>query len=364
MHKILVIEDEYSIREAILEFLEAENFEGIEAENGKIGLEKARKHLPDLIICDVMMPELSGYDVLAGLRKDPIMATIPFIFLTAKADKTDMREGMQLGADDYITKPFTYKELMGAIRTRLEKKQVIEKKAQEKLEGLRQSIAVSLPQELLIPLISVSELAKTLEDEHEKIAPSNILEIAQQIQRDTQKLYRLINNFLLYAELEIAATDPNRIKQMLSRGVIYTKDIISEASLQKVKQFSRKGDLHLHLQDAKIKMSKADLEKMIEETVDNACKFSLPGTPVHVSGILDGDNYTLQVMDNGRGMSADKINALGGYIQFERRLYDQQGVGLGLSIVKRLAEFYGGKMTIESIENQQTIVIITLPSIP
>jgi two-component system, sensor histidine kinase and response regulator len=361
--KILVIEDEPSIREAILEMLEAENFQTVEAENGKIGLEMAQIHLPDLIICDIMMPELNGHEVLANLRKDNATATIPLIFLTAKADKTDMREAMQLGADDYITKPFTCKELLGAVNSRLEKQKILEKQTQQKLDGLRQSIAISLPQELLIPLTSISELAKTLGDEYDQIQPSSIWEIAQQIQSDSQRLYRLINNFLLYAELELAATDPSRIKQMLSRGSLSTREIIAETAIQKVKQFSRKADLHLHLQPAELRISKADLEKIIEEIVDNACKFSLPGTSVHVSSIFENNILTISVIDNGRGMTAEQISALGGYIQFDRRLYDQQGAGLGLSIVKRLAEFYGGNVTIESEPNEQTIVTITLPGI-
>ncbi|HEY9891968.1 MAG TPA: EAL domain-containing protein [Candidatus Sericytochromatia bacterium] len=126
MKTILVIEDEEFVRENILELLDAEGFEAFGAENGKIGFELAKVKVPDLILCDVMMPGLDGYGVLTALRQDSVLASIPFIFLTAKASKSDLRQGMELGADDYLTKPFTRAELLGAIGTRLKKQAAVE----------------------------------------------------------------------------------------------------------------------------------------------------------------------------------------------------------------------------------------------
>ncbi|MDP8965696.1 MAG: EAL domain-containing protein [Cyanobacteriota bacterium] len=126
MKKILVIEDEEFVRENILELLDAEGFDVFGAQNGHIGVDLAKAKMPDLILCDVMMPGLDGYGVLTTIRQDPLMAAIPFIFLTAKAAKADFRQGMELGADDYITKPFTRAELLGAIGTRLKKQAAVE----------------------------------------------------------------------------------------------------------------------------------------------------------------------------------------------------------------------------------------------
>lgn len=121
MKKILVIEDEELLRANTVQILELEDFITIEANNGWIGIKLAQEHLPDLILCDVMMPGVDGYGVLAALRQNPATATIPFIFTTAKASKADLRQGMNLGADDYLTKPITADELLSAISTRLEK---------------------------------------------------------------------------------------------------------------------------------------------------------------------------------------------------------------------------------------------------
>jgi EAL domain-containing protein (putative c-di-GMP-specific phosphodiesterase class I)/FixJ family two-component response regulator len=127
MPKILIIEDEEAVRENILDLLEAEDFETLAAANGRIGIHLAICEVPDLILCDMMMPEIDGYGVLRALRQDPSTATIPFIFLTAKSAKSDFRQGMDMGADDYITKPFSRAELLSAIINRLEKYATLKK---------------------------------------------------------------------------------------------------------------------------------------------------------------------------------------------------------------------------------------------
>jgi len=122
MKKILVIEDNDAVREEIAVILGFESFEVVAAENGRVGLERLRHARPDLVLCDLMMPELDGYSTLEALRRDPRFATVPFICLTARAERVDMRRAMELGADDYITKPFTAEELLAAVNAGLEKR--------------------------------------------------------------------------------------------------------------------------------------------------------------------------------------------------------------------------------------------------
>lgn len=135
---ILIIEDNDDIRESTAEILELAGYEVFKADNGKTGVELAQKHLPGLILCDIMMPELDGYGVLYLLNKNPQTANIPFIFLTAKAERLDMRKGMEMGADDYLTKPFDDIELLNAIESRLVKKSQQEAFYSRSLENLKQ----------------------------------------------------------------------------------------------------------------------------------------------------------------------------------------------------------------------------------
>lgn len=136
--KILIIEDNADIRESSVEILELAGYEVLEADNGKTGVELAQQQLPDMILCDIMMPELDGYGVLYLLSKNEETDNIPFIFLTAKAERGDVRKGMEMGADDYLTKPFDDMELLNAIESRFNKKGKIEIFYSKSFENLKQ----------------------------------------------------------------------------------------------------------------------------------------------------------------------------------------------------------------------------------
>ncbi|MBD1936985.1 response regulator [Microcoleus sp. FACHB-68] len=361
MTKILIIEDESEIRENIRELLEAENFKAIGAENGKIGLQLAAEHLPDLILCDVMMPEIDGYAVLEALRQDPVTATIPFIFLTAFADKAQTRKGMELGADDYVSKPCTIKELLRTITARLEKQAAIERQQTQKLEKLRSSIILSLPHELRTPLNGIMAFSELLLDDFNSLEPSEVREMLEHIHLSGKRLYRLTQNFLLYAELELIATDTERVQGLKNSETSFVKTIIKNAAASHAKQVCRAPDLHLDIEETSVKISPERLMKLVEELVDNAFKFSETGTPVKVASRIENNQFILSVTNQGRGMTAQQIAEVGAYMQFERKIYEQQGTGLGLSLSKRLAELHGGELTIESVPDQETTVFVMLP---
>ncbi|CAN5828848.1 N/A [soil metagenome] len=130
MAKILVIEDKAGVRDSIVDILNAEDFIVDSAANGEEGLRQIHEFKPDLVICDIMMPVLDGFGVLKQIRQDPGLATLPFVFLTAKAERVDFRDGMDLGADDYLTKPFTRDDLLRMIQTRLGAQRAVEEKNQ------------------------------------------------------------------------------------------------------------------------------------------------------------------------------------------------------------------------------------------
>lgn len=143
MKKILLIEDNQSIRENTAEILELANYKVYTAENGKVGVEAALEHKPDLIICDIMMPVLDGYGVLHLIHKNPGLQNTPFIFLTAKTERADIRRGMELGADDYLTKPFMETELLTAIESRLRKVDLMKQEFSADLQGLDQLMRIN-----------------------------------------------------------------------------------------------------------------------------------------------------------------------------------------------------------------------------
>ena len=363
MSKILVIEDEQYIRENIVEMLEVENYTVLAAENGKIGVDLAQKNVPDLILCDVMMPELDGYYVLSELRSHSTTQTIPLIFLTAKTTREDMRLGMDLGADDYLTKPFTRDELLGAITTRIVKQVAVERKSQEKLDKLRSSISQSLPQEFRTPLNGIISLSRYMIEDFDTIDKAEALEILEEIYFSGQLLHRLTQNFLLYAKLMQIESNPKRFKMLQElKEEAQTEEIIAAVAREKAKEIKREHDLRLDLCSATASLSLTKIKKITEEIVDNAFKFSQAGTLVKVETSLDEQGFHLQISDDGRGMSTSQLNQLGAYVQFERPLYEQKGSGLGLTIAKLMVELHGGNLSIESTPGKFTSVHITLPS--
>jgi DNA-binding response OmpR family regulator len=154
MKLILVIEDNFDVRENIIEILELGNYTVITADNGRRGVELAQQEKPDLIICDIMMPELDGYGVLHLLSKSPKTASIPFVFLTAKTERADIRKGMSLGADDYLTKPFDDIELLDAVEIRLQRHQLIKNNSLNDFHSINQLILDARGTEGLESLIS------------------------------------------------------------------------------------------------------------------------------------------------------------------------------------------------------------------
>jgi len=361
MSTILIIEDEEGIRENIYELLSAEDFEVLLAENGKTGIQLAQQQRPDLIICDIMMPEVDGYGVLNQLRQNLSTEAIPFIFLTAKSAKADLRQGMESGADDYLSKPFTREALLRAIAARFEKQGVLERQSQKKLDELRGQICHSLPHELYTPLNGIIASSSFFINEYDDIDRDEALEILQDIHTSSQRLYRLTKNFLLYAELELMANDPARLQALQSREVkSESQPLIFDVVHQKAKQVNREADLELNLQGTKIYMSEANLRKLIEEIVDNAFKFSPPGTAVSICDRVETNRVILTITDHGRGMTSEQIANLGAYMQFERKLYEQQGSGLGLAIAQCLAQLHGGDLTVKSSPGKETTVRVSL----
>ncbi|MBW4684388.1 MAG: response regulator [Komarekiella atlantica HA4396-MV6] len=363
MNKILVIEDDINVRQNILDLLDAEDFNVIGAENGLLGLQLAQEEIPDLILCDVMMPELDGHEVLKALRQNQLTAMIPLIFLTAKSDKTDFRQGMELGADDYIIKPFRRAELLAAITCRLEKQTVINQQSQKKLNDLRNSITLSLPHEMRTPLNGILGFSQLLMEESDSLDSQAIREMAEGIYKSGERLFKLIQNFLLYAELEIMATEPQQIKLLQSQQTVFPTSTLTNLMIEKAKHAGREADLQVDLHACHIKISPTKIYKIIEELIDNALKFSSQGTPILVTSKSVNNTFNLCFIDCGRGMTADQIVELGAYQQFERKLYEQEGSGLGLIIAKRLVELHGGTLKIQSQPKEKTIVQIMLPCI-
>jgi two-component system, sensor histidine kinase and response regulator len=356
MKKVLVIDDSPEIRMIIEETLGMFGFATLSAEDGERGVDLARTELPDLIICDVQMPKMNGFETFAKLRENEATAAIPFMFLSGAVDRPQVRRGMEMGADDYLTKPFTPSELLAAVNARLEKKAEIERQSEKKLDELRGKMTLALPHELRTPLNGIMGLASILIDDHTTAKPDEVKETAEHIYTSALRLHRLIENFLAYAQIELMAKDARSVLANASGSAADAEAGISEAAREVAQRFHRGDDLRLNVQPGVMAVIPDNFKKIIEELVDNAFKFSEPGKAVSVFGALDSSQYRVRVVNEGRGMTAQQIAAIAPHVQFERERYEQQGAGLGLIIAKRLTELNGGRFHIESTPGGETTV--------
>jgi two-component system, sensor histidine kinase and response regulator len=363
MNKILVIEDDTHVRNNIIELLNAEGYSSIGAKDGEEGARLAWETIPDLIICDILMPNMDGYAVLARLKKEPRTITIPFLYLSALQERRDMRKGMRLGADDFITKPFTREELLDAVRVGLEKHQAIVEQVQRKLTDLRENIFHALPHELLTPLSVVLGFSELIIDNLENMEPSQVRDMAQDIHAAGLRLMRLVQNYLFLVDLDLISSDPQRIHELREREFSSAEAIITEIGLSKARQEGREEQLILSVDETSLKIAETSLQKIIEELLDNAFRYSVAGSPVSLVGkrVASQDVYRLEVTDQGQGMAMHQIRAIDLGLQETPERYDQQGTGMGLLIVKRLVDIYGGSLNIRSTVGLGTTVEILFP---
>lgn len=365
MKKILVIDDAEFILESTSTLLGFEGYEIMTAPDGLSGIELALQSQPDLILCDISMPGLDGYGVLERVRTHTSTRTLPFIFLTAYTDKANMRAGMEKGADDYLVKPFTREELLSAIEAQWKKSSIVEQHLQQKVEEVSKNISSALPHEFRTVLNQISGSAKFMLANAESIDGDDISEISNDIIQSAQRLLKITENYLIYARIEAITGNPAKRDFLRTFHTDEPYAVMIDIASNIAGKYDRYLDLSLEsdLTDICIEMSTESFYKVVDELIDNAFKFSNEGTKVSINAELVDGFVKFTIIDKGRGMSTEQINSIGAYIQFERQIYEQQGVGLGLMISKKIVEIHSGTFFIESSNNEGTKVEFTIPGV-
>lgn len=365
MKKILVIDDADFILESTSTLLRFEGYDVYTAGDGIVGVEAAIQYRPDLVLCDISMPGLDGYGVLEKLRSTPDTSTTPFIFLTAFTEKANMRAGMERGADDFLVKPYSRDELIAAIDAQWNKHKLIEKQVKEKVEEVGRNVTYALPHEFRTVLNQVVGSAKYLQSKAESAIPDEINEISNDIIQSSERLLKITENFLIYVQIESIASNEDRKKQLRTFLTDEPCAVLADIADNISQKYDRYNDLTIeeYIEDLSIEMSSENFNKVATELLDNAFRFSSKGNPVKLRMWTANDYMFVSIADYGRGMSQEQINSVGAYIQFERSIYEQQGVGLGLVISKRLIELHDGSFGILSEEGRGTSLTFSIPCI-
>ena len=362
--KILVIDDEDWLREMVNLALTQEGYDVLEAESSEVGVRMALDIMPDLIICDVNMGRTGeGYVALEKLRADQRTAATPFILMTGLADPRGMRHGMEMGADDYLPKPFRIEELYAAVDARLKKVQTVRDDAERKLAELQSQISLMLPHEMRTPLNGVISNAELLAESAANLKPEEVAEMGREMAESGRRLERLIENFLIHAQLEIVGKDDRSVAELRRAVTADAGNRVRDVAMDVADRCHRMSDLLVEVTDGSVAMQEPYFKKIVGELVQNAFHFSEPGNPVQVRLRMAGDALELVVKDSGRGFSTEHLKRIDAYMQFERRMHDTGGLGLGLTISRKLVELHGGVLEIRSQIGEGAVVTVRMPMV-
>jgi len=363
--RILVVEDHEPLLAAIRHVLEIENYDVLTATDGVEALQVMEESRPDLIIADIMMPRMDGYDFYDAVRARPAWVPIPFIFLTARAEKEDMLKGKALGVEDYIVKPFDPQDLVIAVQSRLGRARAIQKATEASFEQLKQQIVNTLSHELRTPLTYIQGYTALALEGSSASTSKDLQDFLLAIKKGADRLTRLVEDMLLLVQLDTGQAVEDF--ETLSGVHQDLNEIIKRTVRQHEARASAQG-VKLEIETAAdlppLRICELFFADALGRLLDNAIRFSWgKGDLVRISVHASGKWVEVAVQDNGIGIPADQIPHLfERFRQIDREQMEQQGAGLGLAIARGLIALHGGEITAESKVGEGSTFTIRLPA--
>jgi len=359
MYKVLIVEDTLAIREEIYDILFMEGYEVFQAENGLIGFEIALKEDPDLIVSDILMPELNGFEMFEKLQKNNKTVSIPLIFLSAKAEKEDIRIGMNLGADDYLTKPTNVDDLLNAVKNKIKKKLIIDQTISAKTGTLSEILQNQrteldnyshlISHELKSSLRNISDLLTWSQED--LAGTNNFQDFTINFKLMEDKIEKMD---LLLAKLEhynniTSATFKNK----LVNSDTIVKQIIDETQKPSAVTIKIRNELPSLFVDGT--MVKKVFKILIENALEHIDK---KNGLIEIACEMTQKDYIFSIMDNGIGI----------HEKYHKRIFNMfeviestKSVGIGLSMAKKIISHYSGQVYLKSTPNVETIFYFNLP---
>lgn len=353
-----IIDDDPALGTALAAGLNAHGYQTTFSCNADTAWTTAHDKLPDLILCDINMPGKNGYRFLEEIRNDSELGNCPFVFMTGNPAFARSREAMDRGADDFLLKPFTLDQLVACVSARLRRSEITGRRENALLQELRNSLHRGLSHEFFTPLTGILGFAEMLEQEGATMKPGEVRDGLHNILQSGRRLHRTLRNYLYALDrlqpdslAPFPVLAPSTVVQLVHQGAQHAAD-----------RHERGADLVFEVAGATLQVSAQELPLLAEELVENAFSFSRPGTPVRVRAQRTGAEWQLSVQDAGRGMTRAQLKNLGIFRQFEHAKYQQQGLGVGLFIVRQILRRSRGDLQIESTPGAGTTCRVTLPA--
>ncbi len=355
MKKILIVEDEKDIRESLKDLLEMKGFEVLTAMNGKEALFVASTQKPDLILSDIMMPEINGIELLKIIQQNNDLIDIPFIFLTAKVDNESIRNGMNLGADDYLTKPVKKNELLDVIKKRLEKAEMLKKKVEKEYTNIVNQLNSTAQHEFYTPLNGILGFAELLKN-NPSLSPKKIIHFSTIIEQSGIRLKNTLDNIMLYRTIISNNFFPKKQKFRI------TPFLFKKIAFETARTYKRKKDLTCQdFNEVWVRGDKDNFIKIMKELIDNAFKFSEEDEKVLIEFNQQANECSIFIKNFGKTFLPIQIEKIDAFVQFERKCFEQQGMGLGLFLSKQLAN--KNKWNFQITANNQVECTLTIPTV-
>lgn len=362
---ILVVEDDKAMVEGIRDALEMSGYEVGIAENGEVALNYLGQRVPDLIVSDIMMPKVDGYELLEHVRRNPDWVSIPFIFLTSKSEKSDIRKGFAMGAESYLPKPFEEEDLQVAVRARLDRARQIQKASRFELNDLKNRILNLLSHEFRTPLTYITGYADLLQDEN--LTPEQLRQFLGGLHTGGTRLHNLVEDFLFLVSLQ---TDDAGNAYVMQRD--YFNDWADLVDRVFVRYAEASAARHVTLECEVVEplpslmLHVAYLEDVLSRLVSNAIKFTPEedGGRVQVRIETRDGGVLISISDEGIGIPAAQMSIVfEPFYQIDRDKHEQQGAGVGLAIVKGIVELHGGWIAIENHGHRGSVFSVWLPHV-
>jgi len=364
MVQVLVIEDEEPIRENIVETLKINKFDVISANCGEDGVELAQEYQPELILCDIMMTGMDGYDVLNHVRRTSDISLTPFIFLTAKSDRASMRYGMELGADDYIPKPFTTDELLSAINARINRLTDVAEQSSEELTQTKKQLAHVISHELRTPLTSINMAVQLMSQQLDFLSTDDIHDLVDTLGNGTNRLNRLVEQMTLFVEARSGLLSQEKVRVISRPEPVWTLILgaINHAHHFIYRDHNVQVNFDPQQYEADISCFRQTMIHALAELIANAISYSPQDAQVDITLKRYDKGVRVRIEDYGVGMMPAEIEtALQDFSQIDRDIHEQQGIGIGLPLANLIIQSHGGRLDIQSEKGKGTRVHIYLP---
>jgi two-component system sensor histidine kinase/response regulator len=352
-----IIDDDPKIGASLSAGLEAHGFRATFSSSAESGWTAVHEQCPDLILCDINMPGRNGHRLLEDLRRDGDLANCPFVFMTGNPIYAQTRDGMDLGADDFLLKPFTLETLVNCVSARLRRREITAHDEALLVRSLRDGLRRALPHEFFTPLTGILGFAEMLEQDGDTMTRAECRDALQSIMLSGRRLQRTLRNYI-YALDRLSPDSGSPFSVLSARSVT---QLIEQGARAAAQRQQRADDLKLEVAGEPLSVGPQELGLLVEELVDNAFSFSRARTAVVVRAHRAEHEFHLIVTDRGRGMTRHQLTHLGLFRQFDRAKYEQQGLGVGLFIVQQAVRRCGGRLRFDSVRGEGTTCHVILP---